>query len=54
MPSGYAAERAITEWADWHSGIRPTGSLRGNNLAARATATLEGSHDPLITAAHRR
>lgn len=35
--TAYAAERAITEYADWRTAIRPTGSLLGNNLAARAT-----------------
>ncbi|NUT37748.1 MAG: DUF932 domain-containing protein [Hamadaea sp.] len=52
--TAYAAERAITEYLDWHTGIRPTGSLRGRNLAARATAALEGSHDALKSRAHRR
>jgi phage/plasmid-like protein (TIGR03299 family) len=52
--TAYAAERAITEYADWKSAIRPTGSLRGNNLAARATAVLEGTADELKTRAHRR
>ena len=52
--TAYAAERAITEWADWRKNIRPTGSLRGNRLAARATAVLEGSDDDLKTRAHRR
>jgi len=45
--TAYAAERSITEYADWKQTIRPTGSLRGNNLAARATAVLEGSNDDL-------
>lgn len=52
--TAYAAERAITEYADWKQGIRPTGSLRGNNLAARATAVLEGSNDDLKNRAHRQ
>ncbi len=52
--TAYAAERAITEYADWKSAIRPTGSLRGNNLAARATAVMEGSADDLKSKAHRR
>jgi Domain of unknown function (DUF932) len=51
--TGYAAERTITEYADWKQAIRPTGSLRGNNLAAWATAVLEGSND-LKTRAHRQ
>jgi phage/plasmid-like protein (TIGR03299 family) len=51
--TAYAAERAITEFADWKQGIRPTGSLRGHNLAARATAVLEGSNDDLKNRAHR-
>jgi phage/plasmid-like protein (TIGR03299 family) len=52
--TAYAAERAITEYADWKQAIRPTGSLRGNNLAARATAVLEGSNDDLKSRAHRQ
>ena len=50
----YAAERAITEYADWRTTLRPTGALRGNLVAARATAALEGSADDLKTRAHRR
>jgi len=52
--TAYAAERAITEYADWKSAIRPTGSLRGRNLAARATAVLEGSNDDVKSRAHRQ
>ncbi|MFF3867085.1 DUF932 domain-containing protein [Micromonospora sp. NPDC001898] len=52
--TAYAAERAITEFADWKTTIRPTGSLRGNNLAARATAVMEGRADELKSKAHRR
>jgi len=52
--TAYAAERAITEYADWKSSIRPTGSLRGNNLAARATAVMEGTADDLKSKAHRQ
>ncbi|HEY2672236.1 MAG TPA: DUF932 domain-containing protein [Rugosimonospora sp.] len=52
--TAYAAERALTEYADWRQLIRPTGSLRGNNLAARATAVLEGGSDDLKSRAHRR
>jgi phage/plasmid-like protein (TIGR03299 family) len=53
-PTAYAAERAITEYADWKTVVRPTGSLRGRNLAARATAVLEGANDEVKTKAHRR
>jgi phage/plasmid-like protein (TIGR03299 family) len=52
--TAYAAERTITEYADWKQAIRPTGSLRGNNLAARATAVLEGNNDDLKSRAHRQ
>ena len=52
--TAYAAERAITEYADWKAPIRPTGSLRGRNLAARATAVLEGSNDDIKSRAHRQ
>lgn len=48
--TAYAAERAITEYADWGKG----GSLRGKNLAARATMVLEGADDALKTKAHRK
>lgn len=52
--TAYAAERAITEYTDWKQAIRPTGALRGNHLAARATAVLEGSNDDLKSRAHRQ
>jgi phage/plasmid-like protein (TIGR03299 family) len=52
--TAYAAERAITEYADWKQAIRPTGSLRGDDLAARATAVLEGSNDDLKSRTHRQ
>jgi phage/plasmid-like protein (TIGR03299 family) len=52
--TAYAGERAITEYADWKAAIRPTGSLRGKNLAARATAVMEGSNDELKNKAHKR
>jgi phage/plasmid-like protein (TIGR03299 family) len=51
--TAYAAERAITQYADWKQPIRPTGSLRGNNLAARATAVMEGAQDEVKSRAHR-
>ena len=52
--TAYAAERAITEYADWKSAIRPTGALKGNHLAARATAVMEGAADDLKNRAHKR
>lgn len=53
--TAYAAERAITEWADWQKGVRPrTASLRGNNIAARATAMLEDTSGDLKSNVHRR
>ncbi|WP_432830810.1 DUF932 domain-containing protein [Dactylosporangium sp. CA-092794] len=52
--TAYAAERAITEYVDWKQPIRPTGSLRGRDLAARATAVLEGSNDDIKSRAHRQ
>jgi phage/plasmid-like protein (TIGR03299 family) len=52
--TAYAAERAVTEFCDWKSQLRLTGDLRGHNLAARATAALEGTQDELKTRAHRR
>lgn len=52
--TAYAGERAITEYTDWKTGIRPTGSLKGRNLAARATAVLEGNQDEQKNKAHER
>jgi len=52
--TAYAAERAITEYTDWNTNIRPTGPLRGKHLAARATAVLEGTNDDIKAKAHRR
>lgn len=52
--TAYAAERAITEYTDWYAAIRPSGVLRGNALAARATAVMEGTADQVKTTAHRR
>jgi phage/plasmid-like protein (TIGR03299 family) len=52
--TAYAAERMVTEFSDWKSEIRPTGSLKGNRAAARATAMLEGSKDDLKSKAHKR
>jgi phage/plasmid-like protein (TIGR03299 family) len=49
-----AAERAITENTERNTPIRPTGSLRGKHLAARATAVLEGTADDIKNKAHRR
>jgi phage/plasmid-like protein (TIGR03299 family) len=51
--TAYAAERAVTEYLDWKTTIRPTGSLRGQHLAARATAVLEGTADEAKATAHR-
>jgi phage/plasmid-like protein (TIGR03299 family) len=52
--TAYGAERTITHFVDWRTRIRPTGSLRGQNLAARATAMLEGTTDEVKTRAHRK
>lgn len=52
--TAYAGERAITEYTDWKSTIRPTGSLKGRNLAARATAVMEGNQDEQKNKAHKR
>jgi phage/plasmid-like protein (TIGR03299 family) len=52
--TGYAAERAITEFCDWGTRVRPSGSLKGRDVAARATAMLEGSYDDEKSKAHRR
>lgn len=52
--TAYAAERAITQYADWDKTVAPRGELRGKNLATRATAMLEGSDDALKSKAHKR
>ena len=52
--TAYAGERAITEYLDHHTTVRPTPSLRGNNLAVRATAVLEGTNDAKKATAHRQ
>ncbi|MGI5243175.1 DUF932 domain-containing protein [Dactylosporangium sp. CA-139066] len=52
--TGYAAERAITEYLDWATTQRPTGSLKGRDLAARGTAMIEGTNDEMKSKAHRR
>lgn len=52
--TAYAAERAITEYLDHKPGIRPSGSLKGNLAAARATRLMEGSDDEIKTKAHRQ
>lgn len=52
--TAYAAERTVTEWLDWRKTVRPGESLRGNNLAVRATAMLEGSDDETKSKAHRQ
>jgi phage/plasmid-like protein (TIGR03299 family) len=52
--TAYAAERAITEYLDWKVTVRPGASLRGDHLAARATAVMEGTADDRKATAHRR
>lgn len=53
--TAYAAERTITEWADWKRNVSPRSeSLRGDNLAARATAVLEDTAGDFKSRAHRQ
>lgn len=53
--TAYAAERTITEWADWKRNLQPrSGSLKGNMAAARATAVLEDTAGELKSKAHRK
>lgn len=53
--TGYAAERTITQYADWKRGLKPRSlELRGNDLATRATAMLEDTAGDLKTRAHKR
>lgn len=54
-PTAYTAERVVTEWADWHRGVKPRhSSLKGRNAAARATAVIEDSAGDVKSNAHRR
>lgn len=50
--TGYAAERAVTEFSDWKRGLRPSGSLKDDLNAARATAVLLGEDDTTKNKAH--
>lgn len=50
--TGYAAERAVTEFSDWKRGLRPSGSLKNDLNAARATAVLLGEDDTTKSKAH--
>jgi phage/plasmid-like protein (TIGR03299 family) len=52
--TGYAAERAITEYLDWDQTVRGTGSLKGKGLATRATAMVEGASDDIKSKAHKQ
>lgn len=52
--TAYAAERAVTEWVDWKSTVAGEKTLRGPNLAVRATRMLEGEYDELKTRAHQK
>lgn len=52
--TAYAAERAVTEFLDWKSAIRPSGPLKGKFAAARATAMLEGDRDDKKSTAHKQ
>lgn len=52
--TGYAAERAITQYLDHGQDLRPRGSLKTNMTAARATRLMEGMDDEKKTAAHKQ
>lgn len=53
--TAYGAERAVTEWLDWKTAVRP-GRDRGalNEGIIRATSMLEGAADDKKTQAHQR
>lgn len=50
--TGYAAERAVTEFSDWKRGLRPSGPLKDDLSAARATSVLLGEDDTTKSKAH--
>lgn len=51
--NAYAAERAITGYVDHYSDLRPRGVLKGNRLAASATAIMDGTTDEPKSRAHK-
>lgn len=51
--TGYAAERAITEYLDHKVTVRPHESLKGPGAAVRATLAIEGANDAKKTRAHK-
>lgn len=54
-PTGYAAERTFTQYADWNRGLKPRSlELRGNDLATRATAMLEDTAGDFKTRTHQK
>jgi phage/plasmid-like protein (TIGR03299 family) len=52
--TAYAAERTVTQYADWKISRRPGKSFQGDLLAARATMVLEGSDAELKNRTHKR
>ena len=52
--TAYAAERTLTEFADWKRGLRPRDlTLKGNNMAVRATAVMEDTAGDFKSRAHK-
>lgn len=52
--TAYAGERALTEYFDWHTDLRPSGPNKGRFAAARATAVVEGAYDKQKSRVHKR
>lgn len=52
--TAYAAERAVTDYADHYAAIRPSGALKGNELGARGARLLDGADDEVKDRAHRK
>jgi phage/plasmid-like protein (TIGR03299 family) len=51
--NAYAAERAITGYADHYQELRPRNDLKGNPLAALGAAIMEGNQDDTKSKAHK-
>lgn len=50
--TAYAAERAVTEWLDWHAGVRVPKTM--TESAARANKAVNGDHDTKKARAHEK
>lgn len=52
--TAYCAERAFTEYMDWHKRVAPRGELKGKDMLVRATQNLEGTDDERKNKTHTR